>query len=192
MLDANKIINDLNKPNSKITVNALSKALENVKGATFATLTQASEVKIAKKHNQHIVKLTRQSLTITAGTTSNLYVNAVSKELGEQYQPLPSHYEAINDSYSLCALKSDPTRQYIRASVNQCYDSEYYDVNKGEYITKERVAEFLAPSAREKLLNPKKETYIQHADVTHTNIHRNFSLENIHSISLGNTTLHCQ
>ena len=191
MLNAIQIINDLAKPNSKITVDAIAKALGNIKSTSFVVLTQMSEVKIAKKHSQNIVKLTRQSLTVNVGKTS-LYVNAISKELGEQYQPLPSHYQAIDDSYSLCELISDPSRKYIRASVNQCYDSEYFDINTGEYITKERVAQYLAPAAREKLLNPTKSTYVKHADISHNNIHRNFLLSGIHTISLNNQTLHCQ
>ena len=191
MLNAKQIITDLQKPNSKITSEKLEKVLGNIKSTSFATVTQASLVKLAKKHNQHIVKLTRQSLTINCGPSS-LYVNAVSKEQGEQYQPLPSHYQAINDSYSLCELKSDPARKYIRASVNQCYDVKYYDVNAGKYITKEKVAAFLSPSARENLLNPSKETHVKHSDTTHHNTHRNFALTNIHSIALNNTTLHCQ
>ena len=181
--------------NSNINVVSIMQALKDVKSTTFATLTQASEIGLAAAHKatQSLFKVTVQNVVLN-NSPASLYNNAVNKEvndLEEAFQGLASHYEQINDSYSVCALKSDTNKHYLRAIVNTA-KVIYFDANTQQEITKEHVAQFLAPAAAKKLLAPSKVNVIKHADISHTVTVRNFALKNIHSINLTKNQLTCK
>jgi hypothetical protein len=198
MLNAPQIVTDLQTETSLINVASIQEALQNVASTTFATLTQASPIKTALKLNQNFFKITVQNVVLNNGGSS-LYTNAVNKELNasqedvqEAFKALASHYEQVNGSYSVCALKSDTSKHYLRAVVNKALEVIFFDANKMEVVTREHVASFLAPAASKKLLETKKTTYVQHSDISHKVIVRTFALKNIHSLNINKQKLSCK
>lgn len=190
---AQNIVNTLNAKQaantSGINVANIINALANIKSTTFATLTQASKVKTAAKHNaQNIFKITVQNVTL-CNSNASIYSNAVSKQTQDTFTALPSNYEMIDNSYSVCALKSNTSKHYLRAIVNRALQVVYYCANTNTVLSKEQVAEYLTKSAADKLLNPVASTHVQHADVTHTVTARTFALQNIYSINVNKQTL---
>ncbi len=179
---------------SNITAETLAAALSTVRSTTFATLTQASTVKTAAKHSdQRIYKITVQNVTV-CNSASSLYNNAVTREAqateqAQAFTSLPSNYDMIDNSYSIVSLKSQPSKQYLRAIVNRAIQSVFYCANTDRMLSKEQVAEYLTKSAADKLLNPAASTHVQHADVTHTVTARTFALHNIYSINVNKQTL---
>lgn len=187
--EAGNIVNTLQATtNSNINVVNIINALRGVEATTFATLTQASEVKLAAGASKSFYKVTVQNVTL-CNSDSGLYTNKVRREADADFTALPSHYEMINGSYSVCALKSNTNKHYLRAIVNKCISSVYYDADTGSIVSKEEVAKHCTPSAAKKMLDTSKETYVAHADVTHSVIIRTFALENIYSINVNKQAL---
>ena len=195
----NNIVTRLNSAqaqnNSNVNVTTVINALANVQAATFATLTQCSKVKTAAAHKaQNIYKITVQNVTL-CNSSASLYSNAVNKQVQAQsataqaFTALPSNYTMLNNSYSVCALKSNTNKHYLRAIVNKCLQVVYYCANTNAILTKQHVAQFLTASAAKALLEPNKATTVQHANVTHTVTARTFSLQNIYSINVAKQTL---
>lgn len=172
---------------SHVTLDQIQQALSTVNSTTFATLTQASQVKTAAAHrDQRIFKITVQNVTL-CNSDASLYNRAVTREAqrteqADAFTSMPSNYDAINGSYSVVSLKSNPDKHYLRAIVNRAIESVYY-------CAKQQVAEYLTKSAREQLLNPSTSTHVQHADVTHTVTARTFALQNIYSINVNREQL---
>ena len=173
---------------SRINVPVLEAVLANIKSTTFATLVQSSQVKIAKKHGQEIYKITQQQITLNNGKSS-LYVNAVNRECEVEHAPIPSKYDSVNGSYSLCTLKSDPSKQYIQALINKCNSSIYYCMKTQQIVDKTHVAQYLGPKAAELLLNPPKKTEVKHAGIEHSVQFRVFALVNIYSLNINKQKL---
>lgn len=193
MKNANQIITALQNDNSNINLETITDALKNVASTTFATLTQASKISTAAKHNnQALYKITRQNVILNNGESS-LYENKVKRDVQEAFKAIASHYEAVNGSYSVCALKSDTNKHYLRAIVNKALEVIYYDFINDQIVDKEFIAQYLAPAAAKKLLAPKKPTFIKHANIelTENIIIRNFSLKNIYSININKKSLIC-
>lgn len=177
---------------SKIDVVSIINALNGVEATTFATLTQASRVALAAKNDhKNFYKITVQNVTL-CNSSAGMYVNKVNRENLEgvkDFEALPSNYVMIGDSYSVCALKSDTSKHYLRAIVNKCIESVYIDMDRGVLISKEEVAKYCTLSAAEKILNPSSETHVKHANVTHSVIVRTFALKNIYSINVNKQAL---
>lgn len=196
-----KLIKSTANNTSGVNVTNIINALANVKSTTFATLTQASKVSVSAKHKEQIIyKLTVQNVTL-CNSNASLYENAVNRSVkkasetlnttAEEFTSLPSNYVMINDSYSVCALKSNTNKHYLRATVNKCLETAYYCVNTNKLLSKEQVAEFLTPSAAKTLLRVNTSQHIKHADVVHAVTVRSFSLANIYSINVAKQTLSC-
>jgi len=174
---------------SNITADALASALSSVKGTTFAGLTQASKVKTAAANKaMNIYKLTVQQVTL-CNSDASLYANAVSREVGQAFESLPSNYDMLNGSYSVVSLKSNPAKHYIRGIVNNCSQAAYYNADTNMFMSKGEVADYLTPAASKQLLAPKAPTVVQHADVEHNVTTRTFALANIYSLTLNKSTL---
>jgi hypothetical protein len=192
MINAQNIVTALS--NNSIETQAIIDALANVTSTTFATLTQASRVKTAAKHNnQNIYKITVQNVTL-CNSTSSLYNNAVTREVvateqAQAFTAMPSNYDMIDGSYSVVSLKSNPAKHYLRAIVNKCLEVVYYCANTNRVLTKEEVAEYLTASAAKQLLAPATKTVVQHANIEHTVTVRTFAIENIYSINLNKQAL---
>jgi hypothetical protein len=186
---AQQIVNTVTDTTSTITASQIVQALRTVKGATFATLTQASQVKTAAAHrSQNIYKITVQNVTL-CNSDASLYSNAVARETEQAFTAMPSNYDMINNSYSVCSLKSNPAKHYLRAIVNKCLQVAYYCANTNAIVSKADVAPYLTNSAREQLLNPSTSTHVAHADVVHTVTARTFALQNIYSINVNKQSL---
>lgn len=179
---------------SNINVTSIINALKHVKATTFAGLTQASKVKTAAAHKaEDIYKITVQQVTL-CNSDASLYNNAVTREVvktnqASEFESLPSNYVMINDSYSVCALKSNTNKHYLRAIVNNASEVVYYCNTTNKFLTKQEVSEYLTASASKALLNPPKTNEIKHAEVEHNVTIRNFGLENIYSINLAKQSL---
>jgi hypothetical protein len=177
------------KGNSNINVANIVKALNGVEATTFATLTQASPVTLsAANKGKRIYKVTKQNVTL-CNSDAGLYTNKVRREADADFTALPSHYAMVNDSYSVCSLISNPAKHYLRAIVNNCISSVYYDADADVIRSKEEVAKLCTPAAAKKMLDTSSETYVAHADVTHSVIIRTFALENIYSININKQSL---
>jgi hypothetical protein len=177
---------------SKINVANIINALKNVQATTFATLVQASLVKTASAHKaQQIYKITVQNVTL-CNSASSLYSNAVTKQIQQAFSALASNYVMLNNSYSVCALKSNTNKHYLRANVNKCLQVVYYCANTQQFLTKQQVAQYLTASASKQLLSNNTVNTIQHANVQHTVTTRTFSLQNIYSINVAKQTLTAQ
>jgi hypothetical protein len=195
---AHKIVDTLlNKQTantSNINVTTVINALITVKGTTFATLTQCSPVAVAAAHRaQRVFKITVQNVTL-CNSDAGLYNNAVTREVrataqADTFTALPSNYVMLNNSYSVCALKSNTNKHYLRAIVNKCLQVVYYCANTDTLLSLAQVAQFLSPSASKALLTASTSTHINHANITHTVIARTFSLQNIYSINVNKNTL---
>lgn len=178
-----------NSPTLGITPESIAEQLEGRKGTTFATITLASKIKTASAHkHRNIYKVSRVNVTL-CNTESNLYINAVSKEIGKQYTPQESKFYELNNCYSLVGLKTNMNKFYVRGNCNYTISSTYYDADSCKFTSNRKVADLLTPSAAEQLLAPKTKTKIQHADIEHKVQTRTFALENIYSITLNDTTL---
>lgn len=192
MINAKNIVSQLS--NNTIQTQAIIDALANIKSTTFATLTQASQVKTAAKHkDQNIYKITVQNVTL-CNSNSSLYNNAVTREVvateqADAFTAIPSNYDMINESYSVVSLKSNPSKHYLRAIVIRCLEVVYYCANTDRVLSKEEVAEYLTASAREQLLNPPAKTVVKHSNIEHSVTVRTFAIENIHSININKQSL---
>jgi hypothetical protein len=190
----NTLLNTTANNTSKINVANIINALSNINSTTFATLTQASQVATASAHRaQNIYKITVQNVTL-CNSNASIYTNAVTREAvateqADAFVAQSSNYEMINNSYSVCALKSNTNKHYLRAIVNKCLQVAYYCANTNTLLSKQEVAQYLTASASTKLLTPSTSTTVQHANITHTVTVRNFSLQNIYSINVNKQQL---
>jgi hypothetical protein len=185
--EASNIVNALQS--NSINVQSIIRGLAGVEATTFATLVQASKVALAAANKHHnIYKVTKQNVTL-CNSDSGLYTNKVRREADADFTALPSHYAMVNDSYSVCSLISNPAKHYLRAIVNNCISSVYYNADTGSIVSKEEVAELCTPAAAKKMLDTSKETYVAHADVTHNVIIRTFAIENIYGINVNKTSI---
>ena len=181
---------------SKINVTNIINALQNVTATTFATLTQASAVATSAQHKaQRIYKVTTQNVTL-CNSASSLYSNAVNKHVvatqqAQSFTALASNYVMLNNSYSVCALKSNTNKHYLRAVVNKCISVAYYCARTNTLLTKQQVAVYLTASAAKAMLAASTSNTVQHANITHNVTVRNFSLANIHSITVNKQVLSC-
>lgn len=196
---AQQIVNALQtaqQNKSNINVNTIIKALENVQATTFATLTQASKVVTASAHKaQNIFKITVQNVTL-CNSNASLYNNAVTKHVqataqAQAFTALASNYTMLNNSYSVCALKSNTNKHYLRAIVNKCLQVVYYCANTNTILTKQQVAKYLTASAKQTLLQNNNVTTVKHANITHNVTARTFAFNNIYSINVNKQTLTC-
>ena len=195
---AQTIVNTLATKQASITSNVnittITNALSTVKSTTFATLTQASKVKTSASNNaQNIFKITVQNVTL-CNSSASLYNNAVTRTViatqqATAFTALPSNYVMLNNSYSVCALKSNTNKHYLRAIVNKCLQSVYFCATTNTMLTKQQVAQYLTASASKQLLSVNTSNTVQHADITHNVTARTFALSNIFSINVNKQSI---
>lgn len=163
-------------------------ALLGNKSVTFAQVEYETEVKTAAAHKaRNIRKRTDANVQLFSNIHSDVYANAVKRSAakagGNNPQDIADfqsqgNYFQHTDCYSIVSHK-EQEKLYLYCIYNSA--SSTYTID-GAVATKEEVAQFLTPSAREKLLNPpamvRNETY----DLEHDVVVRTIALENILSI----------
>ena len=129
------------------------------KASTFAAIEYKTKVQTAAKHkNLNIQKYTKANVQLfgTLAEAQSVYAKAVKKAAGkiEQDQTNVAEFQAQDnyfkhtDTFSLVQHK-DTKKEYLYAFFNNA--SSVYNIN-GKIATKEQVAEYLTPSARERFL----------------------------------------
>jgi len=165
------------------------------KASTFAGIEYKTRVQTAAKHkNLNIQKYTKANVQLfgTMAEAQAVYANAVKKAAGkiEQDQTKVNEFQAQDnyfehtDCFSLVEHK-DTKKQYLYAFFNNA--SSVYTIG-GKIATKETVAEYLTPSARERLLGDGI-VHNKANDVLHTIQVRTIALENIVELRTNGVTV---
>jgi len=165
------------------------------KASTFAGIEYKTKVPTAAKHKTvNIEKYTVANVQLFANTEAEgIYTKAVQKAASKiqendsdkvaEFKAQENYFEHT-DCYSIVEHKASK-KQYLYAVFNNAKST--FTVN-GKCATREQVAEFLTPSAREKLLGDNvvhNKTY----DVLHTIQVRTIALENIVEIRTNGQTV---
>lgn len=187
---AQRIVNSVLANTQAINPANVQQALATVKGTTFASLTTCAKVAtIAAYKNEKVYKISKQNVLL-CNSNSNIYENAVSKEVQENFQAQMGYYTPVNGSYSFVTNKN-ATKHYLRGLSQSCSYSVYYCAKTERFLSKKEVAQlmFASEPPRKKFIEGNKETYVQHADVTHTQTPRVFMLERLYNVSLNKHVL---
>ena len=165
------------------------------KASTFAAIEYKTRVQTAAKHkNLNIQKYTKANVQLfgTLAEAQSVYAKAVKKSAGkiEQDQTKVAEFQAQDnyfehtDTFSLVQHK-DTKKEYLYAFFNNA--SSVYNIN-GKIATKEQVAEYLTPSARERFLGDGI-VHNKANDVLHTIQVRTIALENIVELRTNGVTV---
>ena len=165
------------------------------KASTFAGIDYITKVQTAAKHkNLNIQKYTTANIQLFSNLkeANKVYTNAVKKAAGkiEQDQTKVDAFQAQENyfTHSNCfSLVNHKTngKQYLYAFVNNA--NSVYTIN-GKIASKAQVAEYLTPSARERLLGDGI-IHNKANDVLHTVQVRTIALENIVELRTNGMTL---
>ncbi len=177
-----------------ITAQDIQNVLGN-KAATFAGIEYKTKVPTAAKHKLvNIQKYTTANVQLFANVEAEgIYTKAVKKAAGkiEENDKLKvaeftaqENYFEHTDCYSIVEHKTNG-KQYLYAVFNNAHST--FTIN-GKCATREQVAEFLTPSAREKLLGDGI-VHNKANDVLHTIQVRTIALENIVEIRTNGQTV---
>jgi len=165
------------------------------KASTFAGIEYKTRVQTAAKHkNLNIQKYTKANVQLfgTMAEAQAVYAKAVKKAAGKieqdhtkvnEFQAQDNYFEHT-DCFSLVEHK-DTKKQYLYAFFNNA--SSVYTIG-GKIATKETVAEYLTPSARERLLGDGI-VHNKANDVLHTIQVRTIALENIVELRTNGVTV---
>ena len=166
------------------------------KASTFAAIEYKTRVTTAAKHkNLNIQKYTKANVQLfgTLAEAQSVYAKAVKKAAGKiqendadkvaEFQAQDNYFEHT-DTFSLVQHK-DTKKEYLYAFFNNA--SSVYNIN-GKIATKEQVAEYLTPSARERFLGDGV-VHNKANDVLHTIQVRTIALENIVELRTNGQTV---
>jgi len=171
-----------------VTATQIKNILNNVKGTTLANITTKTPVKTAAAHKGlSITKTTTANVTLANNLNdfTSVYRNKVEREVGKPFV-LSETYFFHTSCFSIVQHKTKST-QYLYAIYNQSHGTAF-EID-GVAATRNEVAEYLTPSAREKLLNSNEPTYNAKNDVTHTVTVRTIKIENIVKFTACGQTL---
>lgn len=173
--------------NAQITPADVETMLNGVHGATMANFTTVTDVKLAAKNKDVVIKkVTVASIQLFNNVKdfSKVYKEAVKRsatKLGisdktdiQEFQPSDTYF-AHTDTFSLCKHK-EKEAYYLYAIYNS---SKSVYVMNGQIVNKQTVASYMTNSAAEDLLNPKPATHNITNDVVHDVIIRTPKLESI-------------
>lgn len=179
---------------AKINTAQIEAALTGVNGATFASVTALTPVKLAAAATKQGViayKVARYSVTL-CNSEASLYQNAVKREINGDFKAKRSPYQSINGCYSLVELTSNTTRKYLRGNHNATHESHYImsvDNKPFQIVKKADIAAYMSKKAGENFLNPPKKTVVKHAGIEHSIKPVVFQLENIINLTVNKTVL---
>lgn len=182
-----------------INETSVAKLLKDVKGCTFARLTQVTDVGLAAAHKEvkiHKVTISNVQLFNNLADFKNVYIEAVKRSAAkieennvwnvEEWEAGTSYFEHT-DCYSVVKHKTKDDF-YLFAIYNGA-KSMY--IKDGAEMTKEAVAEFMTLSAKKALLA--EDTGVVHNktnDVKHNVIVRTIKFENIVELTANKETLY--
>lgn len=176
-----------------ITANQIQNILGD-KASTFAGIEYKTKVPTAAKHKLiNIQKYTTANVQLFANTEAEgIYTKAVKKAAGkiEQDQTKVDEFKAQEnyfehtDCYSIVEHKTNG-KQYLYAVFNNAKSA--FTIN-GKAATRAQVAEYLTPSAAEKLMGDGI-VHNKANDVLHTIQVRTIALENIVELRTNGQTL---
>lgn len=174
--------------------------LHDVRGTTFAGLTQVTPVKLAAQHEgEAIYKVTVGSVQLFNGLSefTNAYELAVkrsAKKLGEsaaniaQFKSSGNWFEHDGQCYSIVHHATNKNKAYLFGIYNKADSLYVMYKNAGplmggwDVVSKEVVAQYMTPSEARKLLAPAKTTYNVSQDLEHDVVVRTVALENVVSL----------
>jgi hypothetical protein len=171
-------------------INALFKQR---KGVTFASFDFDCPVKLAAANKHRNIRkrgTSRAQIFATIRDYKGVYENAVKRSLekrgdsegAERFEKQSNWFEHREGNvFSVVHHRSKGTA-YLYAILNDGGNSEYYDADTGDILSKQDVAALMTPSGAKELFRDKRENYNATHDVTHSVICRTFSLENITAI----------
>ena len=166
------------------------------KASTFAGIDYITKVQTAAKHkNLNIQKYTTANIQLFSNLkeATTVYTNAVKKAAGKIEEndatkvaefTAQDNYFTHTDCFSLVTHKTNG-KQYLYAFFNNA--KSVYTIN-GKIADKAQVAEYLTPSARERLLGDGI-IHNKANDVLHTVQVRTIALENIVELRTNGMTL---
>lgn len=187
----------LQQQNSSVTVADLEQLLANVSGTTFAGIEYVTRVATAAAHKATtIYKYTVANVQLfnNLQAATNAYTNAVKRtasKLGDSTTEnieafvAASNYFEHTACYSIVKHKAQ-NKFYLFAIYNKA--ESLYVIND-KIATKQEVAQYLTPSAAEKLLQPSNITHNVSQDVTHNVIVRTIALQSIVKVTAQQQTV---
>ena len=166
------------------------------KASTFAAIEYKTKVQTAAAHKAlNIQKYTKANVQLfgTLAEAQAVYAKAVKKAANKieendkdkvaEFQTQDNYFEHT-DTYSIVKHKTSG-KEYLYAFFNNA--SSVYNIN-GKIATKEQVAEYLTPSARERFLGDGI-VHNKANDVLHTIQVRTIALENIVELRTNGVTV---
>lgn len=182
----------LHTQGTRILAADVSKMLDTVRGVTFASIVQVTDVKLAAKYKLvQIKKVTEASVQLfnNLGEFTNVYANAVKRSaskiadndaaLVENFETQSNWFEHTN-CYSVVKHKTKDA-YYLYAIYNNA-KSLYVHGGSGKQMSKDEVASYMTPAAAQELLAPYDYALNVANDVLHDVKVRVTALDNVVSI----------
>lgn len=174
--------------NNFVTAQDVEQMLQNVKGTTFASIVQVTQVKTAAAHkDRNVQKVTQASVQLFNNVQDykNVYAAAVMRSAAQiadnsaadvQAFKQQDSYFAHTNTFSLVQHKTDATKYYLYAIYNNANSLYFID---GQQATKAEVAALLTASAAKDLLNSSNVVHNVANDIMHTVQVRTIALSSI-------------
>lgn len=174
--------------NNFVTAQDVEQLLQNVKGVTFASVLQVTQVKTAAAHKlRNVQKVTQASVQLFNNVQDyvNVYAAAVKRSAANiadnsvadvQAFKQQDNYFAHTNTFSLVQHKTDATKYYLYAIYNNANSLYFID---GQQATKAEVADLLTASAAKDLLNSSNVVHNVANDIMHTVQVRTIALSSI-------------
>lgn len=163
-----------------ITPADVADMLANVRGTTFASITQVTRVATAAAHKAVVInKVTEASVQLfnNVNEFTSVYANAVKRDTGVAEFTVQDNYFEHTDCYSIVKHKTKEA-YYLYVIYNKARSVYVMD---GQELTKAEVAQYLTPSAAKALLDPQPTLNILNG-VEHNVAVRTVALANIVNI----------
>ena len=177
----------------------IEQLFQSSRGSAIATIETLTKVETSAKFKTvKILKHTTAKVIIYTSLLSatNAFLNQVKKtgsQIAEndpnklkEYVLSPTYFVHDSNFHSLIQHRTSG-QNYLWVNFVKTYQVEY--TIDGQVASKTQVAEYLVPSARDKLLNPNPVTYNKTNDVMHMNQFRAIKLENILSLTARGQTI---
>jgi len=181
----------------RITPQQIVQLLDGVRGTTFASTVQVTQVKTAAAHReQRIYKATHASLQLfnCLRDATSAYQLAVQRSAARiesnredavaQFQPADAYFEHT-DTYSLVRHRAQ-NKFYLYAIYNGAGSHYVQDLR---VISKEEVAAYLTPAAARDLLDPPQTVRNVGAGIEHTVVLRTVALDSLVSVTANRQAL---
>jgi phenylpyruvate tautomerase PptA (4-oxalocrotonate tautomerase family) len=180
----------LHNSGTRITPQHVSNLLAQVRGVTFANITQVTKVALAAAHKAKVInKVTEASVQLfnNLNEFTSVYANAVKRTASkianndaaavEAFEAQSNYFEHT-DCYSVVKHKTQD-KYYLYAIYNNAQSVYVCD---GKQMTTAEVAQYMTPSGAKALLEPSATVLNVGTGVEHSVTVRTVGLENIVSI----------